>query len=75
MVYTIKLRQVGESIGGVFPEDVLGRLNVGNGDTLFLVERDGGILLTPRDPKFEKVVETCEDLSKRYQNTLNELAK
>ena len=75
MVHTITLRQVGESIGCVFPEDVLDRLHVGDGDTLFLVERDGGILLTPRDPKFETVVEAYEDLSKRYPNALAELAK
>jgi antitoxin component of MazEF toxin-antitoxin module len=53
MVHAIKLRKVGESIEGVFPEDVLDRLHVGDGDTLFLVERDGDILLTPRDPKLE----------------------
>lgn len=75
MEHTLKLRRIGGSLGGTFPKAVLDKLNVGDGDTLFLVEKDDGILLTPYDPKFERVMEAYEDLSKRYRNTLRELAK
>jgi len=44
-------------------------------DELFVVEREDGLLLTPYDPKFEKVMEAYDVISRKYRNTLRELAK
>jgi antitoxin MazE len=75
MEKTLTVRRIGGSLGGTFPKEVMDRLKVGEGDKLFIVEREDGILLTPYDPKFEKVMEAYDDLSKRYRNTLRELGK
>jgi hypothetical protein len=76
MSKAIKIRQTGDSLQGEFPTDVMERLKVGDGGTLFIQEEgEDYIVLTPRDPKFDKVVEAYGDLSKRYGNTLRELAK
>jgi putative addiction module antidote len=75
MAKTIEIRQSGDSLEGTFPQDVMERLKVGAGDKLFILEGDNCIVLTPCDPKFDKVVEAYGDLSKRYSNTLRELAK
>lgn len=75
MAKTIEIRQSGDSLDGTFPQDVMERLKVGAGDTLLIQEGEGYIVLTPQDPKFDRVVEAYGDLSKRYSNTLRELAK
>ena len=74
---TMTVRQIGDhvTLDGTVPREVVERLNVGDGDTLFIVEREDGILLTPSDPKLDKVMEAYGDLSRRYNNTLRELAK
>jgi uncharacterized protein (DUF736 family) len=76
MAKTVKFRQSGDSLQGEFPTDVMERLKVGDGGTLFIQEEgEDYIVLTRHDPKFDKVVEAYGDLSKRYSNTLRELAK
>ena len=72
---TMTIRQIGDSLEGTFPKEVMERLKVGDGDTLYILEREDGILLTPHDPKFDRVMEAYDDVSKRYSNTLRELAK
>jgi putative addiction module antidote len=74
---TMTIRQIGDDLAldGTVPKEVMERLNVGDGDTLFIVEHEDGILLTPCDPKSEQVMEAYEDLGKRYSDTLRELAK
>ena len=51
----LKIRQIGNSLGVVLPKEALSRLNVKEGDQLFLTEApDGSVRLTPYDPDFEK---------------------
>ncbi len=73
---SLKLISVGTSTGVVLPKDVLTRLNVAKGDTLYVLEEaDGSIRLTPYDPAFASKMEHAEDIMRRYRNTLHELAK
>ena len=72
----LKIRKIGNSAGIVLPKDVLARLNVGEGDKLFLIEApDGSIRLSRHDPEHEKVVETAREVMKEYRDTFKELAK
>ncbi|WP_445679629.1 AbrB/MazE/SpoVT family DNA-binding domain-containing protein [Radicibacter daui] len=72
----LKLRKVGNSLGVVLPKEVVSRLNVQDGETLYLAEApDGGYRLLPFDPSFEKKMSKAEDIIKRYRNTLHVLAK
>jgi bifunctional DNA-binding transcriptional regulator/antitoxin component of YhaV-PrlF toxin-antitoxin module len=60
----------------IFPKDVMARLNLSVGDQLYAtMTPDGGIRLTPYDPKFEKAVEVARRGMKRYHSALAELAK
>ena len=72
---TMTVRKIGGSLGGTFPKDLMDRLHILEGDKLYLVPTEGGVLITPFDPEFEKAMEAYEHLSKRYRNTLKELAK
>lgn len=72
----LKLVGVGTSTGVVLPKDVLARLNVEKGDTLYLVEApDGSFRVTPFDPLFAKKMERADDIMRRYRNTLRVLAQ
>ena len=74
-MYKVKLRKVGNSLGTSFPKEILNKLGVGEGETLYILETSEGIFLTPYDPNFEKVMDTARKISTRYKNTLKELAK
>ena len=72
----LQVRKIGNSIGVILPKELAARLNLKEGDKLFPVEQsDGGVLLTPRDPDFEKAMEVARRGMKRYHNALAELAK
>ena len=47
---TLKLTQIGNSVGVILPKEVLAKLKVEKGDTLFVTEATNGITLTPYDP-------------------------
>ena len=71
----IKLIAVGNSVGMTLPKDMLARLGVQKGDTLYAVETADGRRLTTTDPEFEAQMEVARKLMKRWRNVLHELAK
>jgi putative addiction module antidote len=73
---TLQVRKIGNSIGLILPKDTAARLDLKEGDRLFVVEQPGGgFVLTPHDPDFEKAMEVARRGMKRYRNALAELAK
>lgn len=72
---TLKLSQMGNSIGTILPKEVLNRLKVGKGDTLFLTESEGGYRITPYSPEFEAQMEVARGVMKKRRNVLRQLAK
>ncbi len=73
---SVKIRAVGNSLGVVLPKDLLKRLNVKEGDSLFLVESsDGSMRVTPYDPDFEEQMNAAREGMGKYRNTLRELSK
>jgi len=76
MVYELKLRKVGNSVGMVLPKEALARLNVAAGDALYLSETtDSGFRLTASNPDFARKMQVADNLSRRYRHALKELAK
>ena len=72
----LKLRKFGNSLGVVLPKEAIARLNIGDGERLYLTEApEGGYRLTPFDPAFEHKMTTAEGIIRRYRNTLHTLAK
>lgn len=75
-VTMLKLTTVGTSTGVVIPKDMLARMGVAKGDTLYAIEApDGSYRLTPYDPAFARKMEKAEDIMRRYRNTLHVLAQ
>jgi len=71
----LKVTTVGSSAGVVLPKEVLARLKVGKGDTLFLMESPEGYRITPYDPEFEEQMELAQRVMRQRRNVLKELAK
>ena len=54
----IEIKKIGNSTGVILPKELLGKLQLKQGDWLFVTELpDGGLMLAPRDPSFEKGME------------------
>jgi putative addiction module antidote len=75
MVRKVTVRTMGGSLGATLPKDLVDRLRVRAGDELFVVETEGGILLTPYDPTFESALSAYEHTARKYRNALRELAR
>lgn len=75
MIKEITLRPYGGSLGTTLPKAMTDRLNLSAGDKAYAMETEYGILLTPYDPEFLRVMEAEARISKRYQNALRELAQ
>ena len=72
---TLKVTQIGNSIGVVLPKEAAARLKVEKGDMLYLTEAPDGYRLTPYDPGFEAQMKTAERIMRRRRNVLRALAK
>jgi putative addiction module antidote len=71
----LKLRKVGNSVGTVLPQEVLNRLHLGEGDTVFLTKAPDDYRVTPIDPRFEDQMTAARRIMKKRRNVLRELAK
>lgn len=71
----LKLTAIGNSAGVVFSREVLARLKLDKGDTVFLTECPDGYRLTPYDPVFEEQMTAARKIMKKRRAALRELAK
>ena len=71
----LKVRQVGNSLGVILPQEVLSALRSGVGDTIFATNAQGGVRLTAYDPEFERQMEVARKVMKEDRDLLRELAK
>lgn len=71
----LKLTQIGNSVGVVLPKEVLARLKVEKGDTLFLSETPVGYVITPYDPAIEEQLAAGREFMREYRDTFHQLAK
>jgi putative addiction module antidote len=75
MTTTLKLRQIGNSLGVVLTKELLTKLRVEKDDELHVVETPDGVELRAYDPELERQLEIGRSVAKRYRNALRELAK
>ncbi|MBB5752538.1 AbrB/MazE/SpoVT family DNA-binding domain-containing protein [Prosthecomicrobium pneumaticum] len=72
----LEIRKIGDSTGLILPKELLGRLNLGQGDWLHVTEApDGSLRLTPYDPEFDRAITMMDELMVEYRDTLEALAK
>ncbi len=71
----VKLTQIGNSVGVILPKEVLARLKLEKGDTLFMSEAANGVTLSTYDPEFEAQMTEARRIMKKRRAVLHELAK
>lgn len=74
-VQGIKLTQIGNSVGLILPKEVLARLKLEKGDTVYLTDAPSGVTLTPHDDNFSAQMDAARKIMKARRNVLRELAK
>lgn len=71
----LKVTQIGNSVGVILPKEVLARLKVQKGDSLFLTDLPDGVALRPYDDEFAEQMTLAREIMKEYRDVLHELAK
>lgn len=75
MATAVKITAIGNSLGIVLPKDVLAKLNVEKGDSLYLVNTPEGIQLTPYDQDFAEEMEAARRVMRKHRDVLHRLAE
>jgi putative addiction module antidote len=75
LMTTLRLTTIGNSTGVVLPKELLAKLRVEKGDSLYVVETPEGIQLTPYDPDFAKQMDIAEEIMHEDRDVLRRLAK
>jgi putative addiction module antidote len=71
----LKITTVGNSAGIVLPKEILERLRVDKGDTLFVTETPDGIELRPYDEEFAEDMAVAERVMRENRDLLRKLAE
>ena len=72
---TLKITQIGNSLGVILPKEILARLKLEKGDLLCLTDTPDGVMFTPYSEEFEAQMAAARVVMKRRRNVLRELAK
>lgn len=74
-MFALKLTQIGNSVGVILPKEMLARLKLEKGQSVFLTETPAGYVLTPYDPVLEEQIEAGREFMREYRDTFHQLAK
>ena len=72
---SVKVVAVGNSTGVILPKEIVQRLRVEKGDTLYVHETPNGIELTPYDREFAEQMEVAESVMREDRDVLKKLAE
>ena len=70
----LKIIAVGNSAGVLLPKELLARLRVEKGESLYVAETPDGIKLMPHDPALAAQMEVAERVMRKRRNLLRKLA-
>lgn len=71
----LKLIQIGNSYGVIFPKEIVAKLQAAKGDAIYVTETPQGIALSAFDPSFEEQLEAGREFMREYRDTFRALAK
>jgi putative addiction module antidote len=75
MTTKLKVTTVGSSAGVVLPKEILAKLRVSKGDTLFVSETPNGIELRSYDEEFSEQMTIAERVMREDRDVLRKLAE
>jgi hypothetical protein len=71
----LKLTQIGNSVGVILPKELLAKLKLEKGDSVFVTESANGVNLSPYDPTLEEELALGREFMREYRDTFHQLAK
>lgn len=74
-MHAIKLRKIGNSVGLVLPREILAKLKVREGETIYLTDTRDGFRITPYNEEFEVQMDAAEKIMNEDRDILRELSK
>jgi putative addiction module antidote len=74
-MHALKLTKIGNSVGVILPREMLAKLGMAKGDTLYAVDQPDGVRLTVADPDFAAQMDVARRVMKERRAVLRELAK
>ncbi len=74
-MHAIKLRKIGNSVGLVLPKEILAKLKVKEGETIYLTDTKDGFRITPYNEEFEVQMDAAEKIMNEDRDILRELSK
>jgi putative addiction module antidote len=74
-MHTLKLVQIGNSVGVILPKEVLARLKLEKGESVFLTDTPDGVAITPYDPAIDDQIAAGREFMREYRDTFHALAK
>ncbi|OOG53039.1 AbrB/MazE/SpoVT family DNA-binding domain-containing protein [Polaromonas sp. C04] len=74
-MHTLKLTQIGNSVGVIFPKELLAQMRLEKGDEFYVTETPDGLRITPHNPEFEEQMRIGREIMKDRRAVLRELAK
>ena len=72
---TLKITQIGNSLGVILPKEFLAKMKLQKGDELFVTENPVGISLSRYNPDFDKQLELGREFMREYRDTFKALAE
>ncbi len=75
MTAKLKITTVGSSVGVVLPKEILAKLRVEKGDTLYVTETPDGIELRAFDEEFAEDMAIAERVMRENRDLLRKLAE
>ncbi len=75
MTSKLKITTIGNSTGIILPKEMLEKLRVSKGDTLFAIETSKGIELTPFNPEVAEQMKLAEQVMREDRDALRKLAE
>jgi putative addiction module antidote len=71
----LKVTKIGNSAGVILPKELLTRLRVETGDSLYVSETPDGVRITAANPDFAAKMALAETIMREDRDILNVLAK
>jgi putative addiction module antidote len=71
----LKITQIGNSLGLILPKEILARLKLQKGDSVFVTDTPDGVAITPYDPVVAEQLALGSEFMHDYRETFRELAK
>ena len=74
-MHMLKLTQIGNSVGAIFPKELLAQMRLEKGDEFFVTDTPDGLRITTHNTEFEEQMRIGREIMKERHDVLRELAK